>query len=540
MERKTERTAEPAEVTTLSGIPLKVVYTQEDIADLDPERDLGLPGQPPYTRGIYATMYRGKPWTIRQYSGFGTPEETNARFRMEYEMGQTGFSVAFDAVSEAGLDPDDPRVFADVGQGGVPCATLEDMEVLFRGLPIERVSTAVVANPPASPVLTAMYFVMAKRRGIDLKALDGTTQNDLLLTSICTYTPDLILPRQMLRLCVDLVEWCVRNAPRWHPVSFASYNYRENGVNAWQELGILFALALSYVEELVRRGLSPDEFGPALSFHLAAHNELFEEVAKFRAGRRMWYRLMKERFGATHPKALQFRFHVQTSGSTHTYQEPLNNLVRIAYQVLSAVLGGAQSIHANSYDEALCLPTEQSVLLSIRTQQILQLETGVAKVADPLGGSYYVEWLTREVERRAWDYLRRIEEQGGLVACLESGWLHREFGRAMREYDRKVSTGEIPVVGVNRYRLPEEPHRVPTFKPNPEAVHIQRERLERVKRGRDEGEVQRALKALEEATLAGENVMEAVMSAVSAYATLGEITGVWRRVLPSWRPPLGV
>jgi len=529
------------EVTTNSGIPLKEVYTHEDVAHIDPGRDLGLPGKPPFTRGIYPNMYRGKLWTIRQFSGFGTPEETNERFRMEYRLGQTGFSVAFDAVSEGGLDADDPRVEADVGVGGVPCSSLEDMETIFKGLPIDRVSTAVIANPPASCVLTAMYFVTARKRGIDLKGLDGTTQNDLLLHTICCPTPDLFLPRHMVRLCVDLIEWCARNVPKWHPVSFASYNYRENAVTAPQELGILFALAISYIEEELRRGrLEIDDFAPTLSFHLAAHNDFFEEIAKFRAARRMWYRIMKERYGARNPKSFMLRFHVQTSGSTHTYQQPLNNLIRIAYQVLAAALGGAQSVHANSYDEALCLPTEQGILLSIRTQQIAQLETGVARVADPLGGSYYVEWLTDEVERRAWEYLKLIEERGGLVHCLESGWLHQEFARAMTEYENKVSRGEIPVVGVNCYQVEEEPYEVPVFRPNPEAGRVQREKLRKLKEGRDNSRVAAALKGVEEATLAGENVMPAVLEAVEAYATLGEIVGVWRRLFPRWRVPLGV
>jgi methylmalonyl-CoA mutase N-terminal domain/subunit len=530
-----------SQFVTGSGIPVKEVYTPEDVSGLSYEKDLGLPAQPPFTRGIYPNMYRGKLWTIRQFSGFGTPEETNQRFRYEYQMGQTGLSIAFDSVTENGIDPDDPRAGADVGVGGVPVSSLRDMETLFQGLPIHDVTTAVIATPWTACPLTAMYFVMAEKGGLALKDLDGTTQNDLVLFTACCNLIDIIPPRHLLRLCVDLVEWCAQNAPRWHPVSFASYNYRENAIAAHQELGLLFANATTYVEEeLARNRLGVDDFAPTLTFHLAAHNDFLEEIAKFRAARRMWYRLMKERYGARDPRSMMFRFHVQTSGSTHTYQQPLNNLIRIAYQVLAAALGGAQSMHANSYDEALCLPTEQSLLLSIRTQQIAQYETGITRVIDPLGGSYYLEWLTRELERRAWDYMRAMEKEGGLVRCLESGWVHREFMRAMTEHEARVASGETPVVGVNCFQMAEEPYEVPIFRPNERAADIQRTRLEELRRGRDNYQVARALEELRRATEGGENVMPAVMEAVRAYATVGEICGVWRRVYPLWRVPLAV
>ena len=529
------------DLTTPSGIPIKPVYTGADTVGIDSDRDLGLPGKPPYTRGIYPNMYRGKLWTIRQFSGFGTPEETNQRYKMEYGLGQTGFSIAFDAPTESGLDPDDPRVEGDVGMGGVPVSSLQDMEIMFEGLPIDRVSTAVVASPWTACALSAMYFAMAVKRGIPLQQLDGTTQNDLLLFTGCCKLTDIISPGKMLRLCVDVVEWCARNTPRWHPVSFASYNYRENAITAPQELGLLFANAVAYIdEELGRHRLGIDDFAPTISFHLASHNDILEEVAKFRAARRMWYKLITERYQAKNPRSALFRFHVQTSGSTHTYQQPFNNIVRIAYQTLAAALGGAQSIHACSYDEAICLPTDQSILLSIRTQQIAQLESGVANVADPLGGSYYVEALTNEVEKRSWEYMNTVEKQGGLVTALESGWIHREFQKAMMEHETKLANGKTPVVGVNVYTMEEEPFKVPLFRPNPNAVDLQQAKLERLKGQRDNSEVASALEEVRELTVRGENVMPGVMRAVKAYATLGEIQGVWRKLYPLWRMPIGI
>ena len=534
MEYSTTKSA----TTTGSRIPVKEVYTREDIEELDYNRDLGFPGKEPYTRGIYPNMYRGKLWTIRQFSGFGTPEETNQRFKYEYNLGQTGFSIAFDSVTESGIDPDDPRARADVGAGGVPVNSLEDMETLFEGLPIDKVTTAVIASPWTSCPLTAMYFIMAEKRGIPVSQLDGTTQNDLILFTSCCNLIDIIPPRHMIRLCVDLVEWCAQNVPKWHPISFASYDYRENEVTAYQEIGILFALAIAYIEEeLKRHRLKIDDFAPVLSFHLAAHNDFLEEIAKFRAARRMWYKIMKERYGANDPRSLMFRFHVQTSGSTHTYQQPLNNIARIAYQVLAAALGGAQSIHANSFDEALCLPTDQSVLMSIRTQQIAQYETNVGCTADPLGGSYYLEWLTNELERRAWDYLERMEKLGGTVQTLESGWLHREFAEAMRRHEEITARGETKVVGVNCFQMEEELYPVPVFRPNPQGGEIQKAKLEKLRQKRDNQRVRQALEELRRATKAGENVMPSVIEAVRAYATLGEICDVWRKVYSLWKVP---
>jgi len=524
---------------TGSGIPVKEVYTAEDIKDLDLEKEMGLPGKAPYLRGIYPNMYRGKFWTIRQFTGFNTPEETNERFKYEHDAGATGFSIAFDAVTENGLDPDDPGVANDVGMGGVNVCTLRDMEIMFDGLPIDRVSTAVIGSPFSAGVLSAMYFALAESRGIELKDLDGTTQNDMLLFTACCHLPAIIPPHNLVRLCVDLVEWCAQNTPTWHPVSFASYNYRENGLNAYQELGLLFANAIAYIEEELKRNrLKIDDFAPVLTFHLASHSDFLEEIAKFRAARRMWYKLLKERYGAQNQKSMIFRFHVQTSGSTLTYQQPLNNLIRAAYQVLAAALGGVQSMHATSYDEGICLPTEQGVLLSLRTQQIAQYETGVANVADPLGGSYFLESLTDEIEKRSWDYLKKVEDNGGLVAALESGWVHRESIKAMGEYQRQIQNGTRKVVGLNCFEMEEEPHRVPVFRPSPETARLQKAKLEEVRKNRDNQKVEETLRRLRDVTEKGENIMPAVIQAVKAYASLGEICDVWRELYGVWEIPV--
>lgn len=525
--------------TTESGIPVKRVYLPEDVARLNYAEILGEPGKPPYTRGIYPEMYRQKKWTIRQFTGFTTPEETNKRFKYEFEMGQTGFSIAFDAVTENGLDSTDPRAQADVGAGGVPTNSINDMEVLFHDLPIEKVNTGVIGNPPASLPLSAMYFAVAEKRGIPLIKLGGTTQNDLLLFTVCNTPIDQIPPHHLIRLSVDLVEWCAQTMPKWNPVSIASYNYRENGINAYQELAFLLANAIAYLDEgLRRKRLTIDQLAPAFSFHLAAHNDFFEEIAKFRAARRMWYHLVKERYGAQNPRSHVLRFHVQTSGSTHTYQQPLNNIVRIAYQVLAAALGGAQSIHANSYDEAICLPTEQSVLLSIRTQQIAQLETYITNVADPLGGSFFLENLTNELEEKAWDYLKKIEEQGGLIYALESGWVHREWRNAMEQYGKRIAGEEAPIVGVNCLRMEEENFDYPVFRPDPRAGEILAKKLDVLKKSREDNQLQKTLDKLRKMTESGENVMPAVLEAVKAKATLGEICNVWRELYSIWTDPV--
>lgn len=524
---------------TGSGIPLKRIYTPSDISRMDYERDLGLPGVPPYTRGIHPTMYRGKEWTIRQFTGYNTPEDTNKRFAYEYKLGQTGFSIAFDSVTESGLESTDPRAVDDVGTGGVHVDWLGDMEAMFNGLPIDNITTAVIATPWTACPLSAMYYVMAEKRGVSLDCLRGTTQNDLLLFTCCCHLIDLIPPSKLIRLCVDLMEWSAQNLPKWHPVSFASYNYRENGITAYQELGLLFAVSIAYIEEALGRGrLKIDDFAPVLTFHLSSHNDFFEEAAKFRAARRMWHKLMTERYKAQDARSSVFRFHIQTAGSTLVYHQPLNNAIRVAYQVLAAALGGVQSMHATSYDEPICLPTEQGLLLSIRTQQIAQNEIGIANVADPLGGSYYVEWLTNELEAKAWEYLANIESRGGLVACIESGWVHQEFAKAMNDQARAIEKGENKIVGLNCHQMDHEPYNVPIFYPDPESTgQIQKEKLERLKKERDNQRLLNILETLKKVTDSGDNVMPTVMEAVRAGATVGEICNTWRDLYGIWKIP---
>jgi len=468
-----------------SGIPLKEIYTPEDVKSVDYDRDIGLPGQPPYTRGVYPTMYRGKLWTIRRLSGFNTPEETNQLYKEEYELGQTGFSVAPDISTVVGMDADDPRISADIGHAGVPMSTLEDVETTFEGLPIEKVSTYLADRCGA--VTTAMYFVMAEKRGIDLKELRGTTANDML----ASFVPSLVNqpgPEAYLRYAVDFIEYCAEYVPKWNPVSFDSYNARDCGLSAVQEMGMLFATAIQYED----------------------------------------------------PRCALFRVHVQSAGSTHTTQEPLNNVIRIAFQVLAGALGGAQSIHANGYDEGICLPTDQSMLISIRTEQIAALESNVTNTIDPLGGSYYVESLTNELEERAWEYVRKIEDMGGMMQAVASGWVHKEYREATIEHERRLESGEASIIGVNKFRLEKEPHEVPILEWDPQAPYTRIEKLKRFKKQRDQAKVARALEDLEEVTRRGENVFPAVMEAVRGKATLGEIAGMQTKVYGVWRYPIGL
>ena len=524
-----------------SGIPIEDIYTPEDLEGTSYERDIGLPGQPPFTRGVYPDMYRGRLFTIRRYSGVNTPEDTNELYRREYELGQTGFSMAFDVPTGFGLDSDDPRAYADVGGDGVPVSSLEDMEITFEGLPLDNVGTALEASTMAGCPLTAMYLTVAEKRDYDLQQLRGTTLNDLCASATCASNTFQIPPHDLLRLSADLIEWCCEVVPKWHPMCLDSYPYREQGINAVQELGLILATAIQYIEEGKRRGRVPlDQFVRRFAFNMGIHNDFFEEVAKLRAGRRMWYRIAKERYGIDDPRCWLFRLHVQSAGCTHTTQEPYNNLIRIAYQMLAACLGGAQSMHANGYDEGVCLPTEQSMLLSIRTGQVLQYETGVINTVDPLGGSWYVESLTNEMEERTWEYIKKIEDMGGMAEAIKSGWVHREYKQAMLEHERKVASGETTVVGVNRFRLEKEPYEVPIFMPDSRSPDIQVERLKRLREKRDNDRVRRALENLAAVSGTDENVMPAVMEATKAYATLGEVHRVWRDVFGLWAGPMGV
>jgi len=526
-----------ARFETYSGIPIKQLYTPADIRDHNYLEDVGFPGDAPFVRGVYPTMYRSRFWTIRLFSGYGTPEDTNKRWKLLYEEGETGFSAAVDVLTFNGIDPEDPRADVEVGTEGVPLYCIDSMYALTEGLPIDKISVALVVEPFSSAPVCAMYFNMAKGRGIDIRKLMGTCQNDI-LTMTCGFVPfESVPPDQMLRLACDLIEWCVpeKNVPKWHPINFTTYNYREGGIDAIQELGFGFANAITHIDELIERGWKVDDFVNRLAFHLSAHKDFFEEIAKYRAARRIWYKLMKDKYEAKDPRSYEFRFHIQTAGSSLTAQQPMVNIIRTAFQALAAVLGGCQSMHTNSYDEAICLPSEEAVRLALRTQQVIQEETGVADTIDPLGGSYYVEWLTDEIEERVWKYLDKMTEAGGnVVKLLENGWLYKEMADAFHKRQRE---GEERVIGVNCYLSREEEPPI-VFRTNEKAGEIERERLRRLKERRDNRKVEELLDKLRRACDKGENVMPAVMDATAAGATLGEVCNVYREVLGTWNPPI--
>jgi methylmalonyl-CoA mutase N-terminal domain/subunit len=523
--------------STSSGIPIQPLYTAEDIKDLDPERDLGYPGEPPFTRGVHPTMYRGRLWTMRQLAGFGPPEETNKRYKLLLSQGATGINGVFDYPTLRGFNSDHPEAEADAGRGGVAIDSIEDMRILFDGIPIDEISVSLVTCQPvgAVPVL-AMYIAQAGERGIPAEKLAGTTQNDFLMETAVTIGWNILPPRYSFKLSCDIIEYCVKHAPRWNPISIAGYNYREAGANAIQELGLCLAHGIACVEELLSRGMAVDDFAPRISFFLNSHNDFFEEIAKFRAARRLWCKIMTERFKASDPRSKKFRFHVQTAGSALTAQQPLNNITRAAYQAMAAALGGAQSVHIDGYDEALCTPTETSALIALRTQQILQHETNVTNTVDPLGGSYFLESLTLEMERRVTDYIARIESLGGLVEAVNKGWVHDEIADSASEYQKAVESGETLVVGVNCHTMEEEP--VELFV-QPETLNRQKAKLVDLRRRRDETAVGEALEKIGDACRKMGNVMPSVIEAVKCRATEGEITEVFRQVWGCWEPPLG-
>ncbi|GAB4330603.1 MAG: methylmalonyl-CoA mutase family protein [Promethearchaeota archaeon] len=527
--------------TTNSGVEVKGIYTPLDVGPGHFLEREGFPGEPPFTRGVYPTMYRGRVWTFRLFSGYGTPEETNQRWRYLYQQGETGFSAAVDALTFNGIDPDDPRADVEVGTSGVPLYCIDSLFALTEGLPIDKISVALVVEPFTAAPICAMYFNVAKARGVDLKDLAGTCQNDI-LTMCVGFVPFLnVGPSHLLRLACDVIEWTTAqgNVPRWHPINFTTYNYREGGIDAVQEIGFGLANAMAHVDEMLERGWKVDQFAGRLAFHLSAHKDFFEEVAKFRAARRIWYELMKDRYGAKDPASYQFRFHVQTAGSSLTAQQPMVNVVRTSIQALAAVLGGCQSLHTNSYDEAICLPSEEAVLIALRTQQVISEETGVTNVIDPLGGSYYVEWLTDELEERIWKYLDKLEGVGGVVKALESGWLYQEMRDAFQKRQRAVETGEETVIGVNKHVI-DEPHPECVFRTNPRAAEIEQKRLNDLKKRRDNAKVEQLLDRLRSAFESGENVMAVVMELTKEGATLGEICDVYREIGGVWNPPITI
>ena len=510
------------------------LYTPADLAQLDFSRDISFPGEFPYTRGIHPTGYRGKIWTMRQFAGFSTPEETNARFRYLLEQGQTGLSVAYDLPTLMGYDADSTLSEGEVGKCGVAISSLADMEVLFEKIPLEQVTVSQTINAPAS-VLLAMYLVVAQKQGADWKKISGTLQNDILKEYIAQ--KEWIYPIQpAMKLVVDTFEFCTQYVPRYNPISVSGYHIREAGATALQELAFTLRDGLEYVEWGLKAGLDLDIFVPRISFFFNAHNDFFEEVAKYRAARRLWAREMRDRFGSTNERTLKLRFHTQTAGVSLTVQQPLNNIVRVAIQALAGVFGGTQSLHTDAYDEALALPTDQAALIALRTQQIIAEETGVANTIDPLGGSYFVEALTEKMENGALDYFRKIDSMGGMVAAIEKGFPQREIQDSAYKYQKAVERGDQVIVGVNKYQI-EEGSTIPILAIDESVRTHQIERLEQTRARRDNGAVANALEKLKRAAQCSENTMPATIEAVQAYATLGEICSALRDVYGVYEEP---
>jgi methylmalonyl-CoA mutase, N-terminal domain len=531
--RSREASERPARFSTVSDMPVEPLYTPDDLGADAPER-IGLPGEYPYTRGVYPSMYRGRLWTMRQFAGFGSAQDTNARFHFLLGQGQTGLSTAFDMPTLMGYDADHPRAHGEVGREGVAVSTLDDARTLFAGIDLSRVTTSMTVNCTAS-VLLAMYLAVADEQGVPWDRLGGTIQNDMLKEFIAQ-KEWICPPEPSMRIVVDMIQFCAERVPRWHAVSISGYHIREAGSTAVQELAFTLADGLAYVQACVERGLAVDAFAPRLSFFFNLHNDFLEEIAKLRAARRMWATYMRERFGATDPRALMLRTHAQTAGASLTAQQPLNNVVRVTVQALAGVLGGVQSLHTNSLDETLALPSEQAVMVALRTQQILAEESGVTNVVDPLGGSWAVEALTDRVEREARAYIDRIDELGGMIRAIELGYPQKEIAEAAWVYQQQVDRGEKTVVGVNRYQVPEEQPpellRVPL-----EVETRQADRVRRVKRERNAAVARDALARVREAATSGENLMPPLVAAVKAMVTLGEISDVYRDVFGRYRDP---
>jgi methylmalonyl-CoA mutase, N-terminal domain len=528
--------------STISDVEIRRVYDPVDLPGFDPARDLGEPGAPPFARGIHATGYRGRLWTMRMFAGFGAAEDTNARFRALLDAGQTGLSVAYDMPTLYGYDTDDPEAEGEFGTCGVAVSSLADMEVLLAGLPLDRVSTSMTINAPAAPIW-AMYIVAAEKAGVPRVALEGTIQNDILKEYIAQ-KEFLFPPAPSMRLVTDTIEFGTRELPRWNTVSISGYHIREAGATAVQELAFTIADGMAYVEAALARGLPVDDFAPRLSFFFNSHSDFFEEIAKFRAARRIWWRLMTERYGATNERSTWLRFHTQTAGVSLTPQQPLNNLTRVATQALAAVLGGTQSLHTDAYDEALAVPTEAAALLALRQQQVIAEETGVANTVDPLGGSWFVEALTNETEAAVVRYLDEIDARGGMVAAVEAGFPQREIAEAAYRYQRQLEADERVVVGVNRYADPGETLSVPVLQVPPGSLERHLARLERTRRERDAEAVGAALAGLRDGASRPEssdaNLMPHFLRCAEAYATLGEQCAVLREVFGEYREPVAI
>jgi methylmalonyl-CoA mutase, N-terminal domain len=518
--------------STDSGIEIQQVYGPQ-LEPGDRKESLGAPGDYPFTRGIHPGMYRDRLWTMRQYAGFGSAEETNRRFRYLLEAGQTGLSVAFDLPTQMGYDSDHPMAAAEVGRVGVAIDSLADMEALFDAIPLSEVSTSMTINATAA-ILLLLYELVAEKQGVPRASVTGTTQNDILkeYTARGTY---IYPPKPSMRIVTDLFAYCGKNLPRWNTISISGYHMREAGATAVQEVAFTIADGIAYIRAALDAGLDVDQFGPRLSFFFACHMNFFEEVAKFRAARRLWARIMKDRFGAKNPKSMMLRFHTQTGGATLTAQQPENNIVRTALEGLASVMGGTQSLHTNSFDEALALPSEKAATIALRTQQVLAYESGVVDAVDPLGGSWFVESLTDEIEERAVEYLDRIDALGGAVEAIERGWMKHEIEEAAYRIAQDVESGERVVVGVNRFSVHhEEPMEIPEF--DPELQRRQVERTERIRRDRDQGAVDTALKSLEQAARGTDNLLYPMREALAAYATLGEVSDALREVFGEYEP----
>jgi methylmalonyl-CoA mutase N-terminal domain/subunit len=518
---------------TDSGIEVKPLYTAADLAGWDPATQLGDPGQAPYTRGVYPTMYRGKLWTMRQYAGFGTAASTNERFKFLLQAGQTGLSCAFDLPTQMGYDSDHPRAEGEVGKVGVAIDTLDDMRTLLADLPLDKVTTSMTINSTAA-ILLLMYELVAEERGVPASAISGTIQNDLLKEYIARGTY-VYPPRPSMRIITDIFEYCAKRIPRWNTISISGYHIREAGSTAVQEIAFTIANGIAYVEAAKAAGLDVDDFAPRLSFFWNAHNNFFEEVAKFRASRRIWYKLMTERFGAKKEASKLLRFHTQTGGSTLTAQQPEVNIVRVAVQSMAAVMGGTQSLHTNGFDEALGLPTEQAARIALRTQQVIGYESGIADTPDPLAGSYFVEVLTDEIERRAWEYIERIDEMGGAVSGIEAGFQQDEIEQAAYEYTKSIDDDERVIVGVNKFTVDDEPE-PSVFPIDPALERGQRERLAAYKANRNEAIVRAMLAEVEFAAQGTDNLLYPMKDALRAGATLGEVSDALRRVFGVYQP----
>jgi len=523
------------EFLTNSYIPIKRIYTPLDVKDADYLQDLSFPGEYPFTRGVYPTMYRARLWTMRQYAGFGTAEQTNKRFKYLLEHGQTGLSVAFDFPTQLGYDCDHPLAKGEVGKAGVSVSTLRDMEIIFDGIPLDKVTTSMTINAPAT-ILLAMYIAVAEKQGVPQEKLGGTVQNDI-LKEYAARGMYIFPPKPSMKLVTDIFEYCSKHVPRWNTISISGYHIREAGATAVQEVAFTLANAIAYVQAAINRGLDLDKFASRLSFFFASHNNFFEEIAKFRAARRLWAKIMREHFGAKNPAAWRLRFHTQTSGCTLTAQQPLNNIVRVTLQALAAVLGGTQSLHTNSFDEALALPSELAVRVALRTQQIIAYESGVADVIDPLGGSYYVEWLTDKIEEEAMRYIEKIDSMGGAVEAIEKGYIQREIVESAYRYQREIETKQRIIVGVNEF-VTEERVPIEILKIDPKIEETLIERLRMIKKQRDNAKVREVLEDLKKAAERDENLMPVILKAVKAYATVGEICNVLREVYGEYRPPM--